>query len=64
MTAPENYTKDQIWHALLYYINHVGYCEGVTFISPRHVTEDATDVWELLMEAEKASDFEFYGEKL
>lgn len=54
-TAPEDYTKDELWISLLHYIDHVGRCEGVSFLSPRYEPYFSQRVWEILSKADVES---------
>lgn len=45
-------TKEELWATLVAYIDHVGNCEGVTFLGTRHIVGLDARVIELLKEAE------------
>jgi hypothetical protein len=50
------YTAELVMGALQAYIEHVGLCEGVSLLSPRHKGCFSEEQWEILMFAEKELD--------
>ena len=45
-------TKEELWAVLVAYVNHVGECEGVTFLGDVHTAHLAPRTLELLRIAE------------
>ena len=50
------YTAELVMEALQAYIEHVGLCEGVSFLSPRHKACFSEEQWEILKFAEEELD--------
>jgi hypothetical protein len=53
-----NYTPELLMEVLRAYINHVGECEGISFLSEQHKKHFKPEHWEILQIAKNPPTFE------